>query len=522
MANYRGPKNEAKTYNTTNVWEAIQELQTNVGGSNGQTLGNRLTNVENGKADKTYVDTELGKKAKQSDLDLTNQNVASNTSSLADIAKVNNKYVTLVMYGGVADAKYQDPTTKEWYTDSSKTTLATDNTQAFINAITDINNHPDKTLLIDGIYCIRGGVIGINIGSINIRGFGINSSKLIFTNADGGLYFINPYGNGYTYEIFLQDVSFTGNNTCKTIIKGVKCEQFYIHNVYIGECVDHPIDFESLNLTHFSRLDMQNCSKGILLKNTGFVSVFNHNFYNINDSVFELQGSLGTLNIYDGWFESFDKLIKIKESDTTYIDMSTINVHDNHILSTRNYVKLLHVEDGITSINAYLSKFNFKHNKLTLTGLIDKLFSIDFSKTNIEINLDIKSNTFSLTNQPSITAITSNVPFNYQLNINFGDNFGIYKKQVLTGAGNMLGFDSQYNQTLVRGLLNILGDPASLESTIIYDQGQKRLAIHNGSSYQIIPSQAGYVPASTASDVATLKTDLNNLITELKNAKIIS
>lgn len=244
-------------------------------------------------------------------------------------------FITLEDFGGVADCEFFDGS--DWYTDSSMTELATDNTNALKDAIAYIANYPtsvnpDRKIKLLGKYCIRS-VEKINMfsRSISIEGVGSGVSGLFFTKENSGLDITGDFGNGYSYELFLEKMTLNGSNICKTLIYGDKLEQFYWDDVILQHAADYAAHLKNVSLFTFKRPTLQDNAKGILLENAGFVNFRDANFWNSTYETIAVKGNCSNINFNNCWWEYFGVGINILPG----ANFNLMNINNCHFLDAR-------------------------------------------------------------------------------------------------------------------------------------------------------------------------------------------
>ena len=428
----------------------------------------------------------------------------------------------------------------------------TDDSDALQKAINAINTKTTskgqwkRVLYIPAVMRIDSPTkIVANFGQFRICGNSLNNSKIVFTHEDGGL-LINNTGND-VYEVEINDIKIEGNNVCKAPLTIKKCVNLYLNRVHVVKWAKDGYGFKIIDcgLIWFNGLVIDgdvpsdgnySIRNGLLIDSCGYLKISGVNAYNLNNLI-TFKSKCMNFELTSSWIEHVNTVVKVERgiTDLRYMNVDiNKNTIDNGSYSNIVNFSLINFEttQQANMWNSYINVTdNYFYMPSTVKFLNDTLINIDDCASDGVVFISYKGNHYANFSFSSIgayvfklnskTSAKSNVfriidvsvlhESDYQ---RITDNTKMIKSMIncVSGGGYLTAPNGIY----------LTSNPAGFgHGNIYYDNGEFYCG-YNGSIKQLPKASESVINYSSATDVQTLLTDLNKLITALKKSKVIN
>lgn len=357
---------------------------------------------------------------------------------------------------------------------------------------------------------------------------GDNNATFVLDGANSNIRF-TPYGSqSLVYESYIQGVGIVGQNGARVGLTLDRGSQLFTEKVNI---VGFDIGMELLttDISHFIRPTIQSCKIGVVCDSVNGSSFEKGNFWdNEKDIVFK--GNNGGITFDCNYFEN--------SLDTFNIDTTNGNVRINGLYIKKNmFAKNQQLNNKVFRIIGThatnfvsINNITINSNRFYYKNLSQNLIDIDLTGGNSSNNIHfiIKDNHIYNEPFPDGAIIKSIGNSNAQLQILFEDNTTTSSTvNVLAGNGWVTGIDrsgskqAYYNKVRGELLLDSTSQQTNTESAFGWNPSAKMPRYHDGTSYREIPFRGEYLANSSATDVATLKNDFNNLLQKLRDCRVM-
>ena len=461
-----------------------------------------------------------------------NENIGELRTSLDNMENKNN-FINVMDYGAKCDG-------------------ITDDSDSFKKALLALNTSQTKkgqwkrVLYIPAVMRIDSPTkIVANFGQFRICGNSLNNSKIVFTHEDGGLE-INKTGVD-VYEVEINDITIEGNNVCKAPLTLNKCINLYLNRVHVVKWAEDGYGFilNSCGLAWFNGLIVDGdiptnnnnaIRNGMLIDTCSFLKIRGINAYNLNN-LFTFKSKCMNFELTSSWIEYVNTIVKVENSvtDLRYMNVDiNKNTIDNGSFGNIINFSLINFETSSEANmwNSYINVTdNYFYMPTNVKFLNDTLINIDDCKSDGIVFISYKGNHYANFSFSSIdgyvfklnskTSAKSNVFRIIDVSVlhenDYGritDNTKMIKSVVncVGGAGYLTAPNGIY----------LSSNPVGFGHGNIYYENGEFYCGYNGTIKPLPKASESVINYSSATDVQTLLTDLNNLITALKKSKVIN
>lgn len=301
-----------------------------------------------------------------------------------------------------------------------------------------------------------------------------------------------------------------------------------IKNVNFNGGFKYAIDVENVSISKLSHCDFSACENGVRIGRTYSLWVSNINFWKISGNAFTITDRVISLSVRDTWQEYcqngfvFDGAIAENVIfDGVHFTSASLSGQNNErfVLIKNNPSSVIYVNQ-MTFLNCYVDAYDGEY-------AVEIQHNIGSSSSYYQ-GIKFMSSVFRMNKNTSVSAVyadTSSARFMF-LGETTSKDFDGTDVPLVSGNAKYYYLQESFSSLSIKGTGTVkFPENPTVNSfsagQMYWDSGSNHLKATDGSRANVIPYQAESQSNSTASDIATLKSDFNSLLQKLRDSKVI-
>jgi hypothetical protein len=380
-----------------------------------------------------------------------------------------------------------------------------------------------KTLILNEQVTIGNQVRITN--QLTIDGISWRTGKIVLSSYDACLVIANNGVNSHVYEVELNNVEIKGGNAAKHCIVLQNSSQIKLFNVYADRAVSSNIQIINSSILYFEKVYSYYSPIAYHIEACNNINFFNVNVWD-NNVVYNIKGNATDLVLTDSWYEQYGKLFAVDHSVFSNLQVFSKGCH--FLSSNRTDCMFLQsneiVNDKAISIVITSARINMP------TAVSTCLFEVASKPNNPLIKIDVNNSYLFIPAAVTHFVKNNNINHREHCHVAYEKNRSAdieavtdYAKAIILGSVVKYNGEQVFYNAFVLPQSTSTLNTKALKGTMYFDNTNDRIMVKDSTgNFRLIPFKAsGYLPDSTAEDIPSLRSDLNALLTKLRQAKVI-